>query len=85
MEPLQEDILNEIEARANAARPGPWKSYIEGRDHDSGSDFIMVPDGSSEMSALEFSGKVTEADQDFLANAREDMLALIAEVRRLKS
>ena len=32
---LTEKDLQEIEERVNAASPGPWISYIEGRDHES--------------------------------------------------
>jgi hypothetical protein len=34
--------LDEIERRCNAATHGPWRSYVEGRDHSSGSTFIMT-------------------------------------------
>lgn len=85
MEILSEEKIEEIRKRSQASRPGPWKSNIEGRDHYSGSNFIMVPGDSSEMTTLEFSGKVTEADQDFIAHAREDIPALIAEIERLRS
>ena len=34
--PIPDEELDAIEVRCNAATPGPWKSYIEGRDHESG-------------------------------------------------
>lgn len=34
---MTEIELNKIEKRANDARKGPWKLYIEGRDHFCGS------------------------------------------------
>ena len=34
--------LEEIKTRSQAATAGPWKSFLEGRDHDSGSNFIMT-------------------------------------------
>jgi len=85
MEEMSDEKLIEIKRRSEAARPGPWKSYIEGRDHESGSNFVMVPNESSKTSVLEFSGQVSEADQDFIAHAREDIPALLAEIERLKS
>lgn len=69
--------LKEIEDRANAATPGPWISYVEGRDFTSGSSFIRTAGDD-----LEISGG-TVADQDFIAHARQDVLLLIQEVRRL--
>lgn len=40
--PISDDELKIIRRRCNMARPGPWKSFVEGRDHLSGSNFIMV-------------------------------------------
>ena len=34
--------INDIKERCEKATPGPWKSYIEGRDHTSGSSFIRT-------------------------------------------
>ncbi|HEU4454906.1 MAG TPA: hypothetical protein VFR81_17720 [Longimicrobium sp.] len=75
--------LDEIEERCRRASPGPWISYIEGRDQSSGSSFIMTgPDGSGED--IEMSGATTD-DQDFIAHARQDVPRLLAEVRRLRA
>ena len=75
---LNDQQLQEIECRVNAATAGPWISFIEGRDHSSGSSFIRT---SSE--GIELSG-ATQADQDFIAHARQDLPLLLAEVRRLR-
>jgi hypothetical protein len=80
---LSEEELLEIEARLGAASPGPWKSFVEGRDHTSGSDFIMTGEGASRSKDIELSG-ATIADQDFIAAARQDVLRLLVEVRRLQ-
>ncbi|HEY1932012.1 MAG TPA: hypothetical protein VGG99_08375 [Acetobacteraceae bacterium] len=71
--------LDQIEARLRAAAPGPWKSFVEGRDHSSGSSFIATPDSDIELSGA------TTADQDFIARAREDLPKLLDEVRRLRA
>ena len=85
MEPLSEKKIEEIKKRCDAARPGPWKSYVEGRDHDSGSNFIMIGEGASRSDDdIELLGETVE-DQDFVAHAREDIPALIAEIERLKT
>jgi hypothetical protein len=67
--------LEELSARAT---PGPWRSFVEGRDHESGSDFIRT-----DRSDIELSGAST-ADQDFIAAAGEAVPRLIAEIRRLR-
>jgi hypothetical protein len=74
---LESVWLDDIEQRATRATAGPWTSFVEGRDHTSGSSFIRTAGDDIEMSGA------TIDDQDFIAHAREDIPALIAEVRRL--
>ena len=71
------DWIKIIERRANAATPGPWISHVEGRDFTSGSSFIQTASDGIEMAGA------TPADQDFIAHARQDVLLLIKEIRRL--
>lgn len=78
---MNEQQLDEMAARCERAAPGPWLSYVEGRDHESGSNFIRT--GGLNGEDLELSG-ASVADQDFIAHARQDLPALIAEVRRLR-
>lgn len=66
-----------IEERANAATAGPWVSFVEGRDFTSGSSFIRTAENDIELTGS------TVADQDFIAHARQDIVLLIQEVRRL--
>jgi hypothetical protein len=75
---LTKDELDRIEARARDATPGPWTSFVEGRDHTSGSSLIRTP-----VSDIELSG-ATVADQDFITHARQDVLTLLNEVRHLR-
>jgi hypothetical protein len=75
---LDEAYLNEIERRSNAATPGPWVSFIEGRDNMSGSSFIRTASEDIELTGA------TDADQDFIAHARQDVPFLLGEVRRLR-
>ena len=42
MDDLTDEELDIIEARAAAATPGPWESFIEGRDHLAGDNFIRT-------------------------------------------
>jgi len=75
---LTETDLARIDLLVHAATGGPWKSFIEGRDHTSGSDFIQTP-----ISDIELTG-ATVADHDFIASARQDVPRLVAEVRALR-
>jgi hypothetical protein len=68
-ESITERDLSEIEARCEAATLGPWRSFIEGRDHTSGADFIMTGPETSRGPDIEATG-ATRADQEFIAYAR---------------
>jgi hypothetical protein len=81
--------LQIIKDRCNATSIAPWVSFLEGRDHESGSSFIMtgIPKGEDIWQEkrgedLEING-ATNADLDFIANARQDIPVLIAEIERL--
>lgn len=78
---MKSEELERIEELCSAVRKGPWKSFIEGRDHDSGSNFIRI--GHDDTDDIELLG-ATHAEQDFIASARQDIPNLLAEVKRLK-
>ncbi|MBX3255390.1 MAG: hypothetical protein KF862_14710 [Chitinophagaceae bacterium] len=80
---ITEEELIQIEDRANSAQAGPWKAYIEGRDHESGSSFIMTGTEEQRGEDIEMVG-ATIADYDFIANARQDIIRLISEIRNLR-
>jgi hypothetical protein len=80
---ISDSELNRMQTRCDAARPGPWSSFIEGRDHVSGSDFIRIGEKGVRGEDIEVSG-ATHADQDFIAHARQDVPRLLAEVVRLR-
>ena len=88
---MTDEELAEIEARVAAASPGPWTSFVEGRDHQSGDDFIRISESDAEddMYVSRFGGSgsrpASTADQDFIAHARQDVPAMIAEIRRLRA
>lgn len=84
---MKEEILqriNEIKDRLSKARKGPWKSYVEGRDHQSGSSFIMVGEGDLRGDDI-YLTDATEADQDFIANARQDIPFLLELIESIKN
>ncbi|MBK9585362.1 MAG: hypothetical protein KA099_01160 [Alphaproteobacteria bacterium] len=78
MSELTPEKLEEIKLRCNSATAGPWVSYIEGRDHISGSSFIRTAKDD-----IELTGATTE-DQDFIAHARQDVPLLLSEIARLR-
>jgi hypothetical protein len=82
-EPLTEQQLNDIEARINAATPGPWMRKTELASHIVYVDNAAPNDGTS--SPLWNAEWATEADGEFTAHARTDVPALLAEVRRLRT
>ena len=81
---MNDEELAAIRQRCEAATPGPWTSYVEGRDHDSGSDFIMVGSENTRGTDIYLAGTTT-ADQDFVAHARQDVPRLLDEIERLRA
>ena len=94
MAEFDEADLDAIEARAGAATPGPWKAFVEGRDHLSGDDFLRTgglddsaPDMYVSLAYSNKSGAVPASpnDLDFIASSRQDVPRLVAEARRLRA
>jgi hypothetical protein len=86
-EPLTDAELDAIKARVVAASKAPWQSFVEGRDHTSGDNFIRVgglEDDEPDVYGSRDTGPASVADQDFIAHARQDIPRLLAEVRRLR-
>lgn len=81
--------MDDIERRALHATPGPWWSWVEGRDGVAGDTFIGRGLDGARLTDLYLSTdggeRVTAEDHDFIAHAREDVPRLVAEVRRLRS
>lgn len=75
---LTEKELRKILKRCHEATQRPWTSFVEGREHYSGSSFIQTPYNDIELSGA------TVADQDFIANARQDIPKLVYELAKLK-
>ncbi|HEU4326264.1 MAG TPA: hypothetical protein VFS21_24200 [Roseiflexaceae bacterium] len=80
---LTEAELRKIEKRAKAARPGPWKIGVEGTHYTGEPRIVMVEEGASSEDKICLIG-LTNADHDFIAAARLDVMRLVAEVRRLR-
>ena len=80
---MTDEELEAIRTRANRATPGPWRSYVEGRDHTAGDHFIMMGAQGKDQIDLYIQPFRVE-DQDFIAHARQDVPRLLAEIERLK-
>jgi hypothetical protein len=83
---MSTDKHKEIRARSQAARPGPWTAFVEGRDFDGGSSMIRIGEGDTSGEDLYLTGDsqaVPAADYDFIAHARQDIDFLLDEVDRL--
>ncbi len=76
---LTDKELSAIRQRAEKATKGPWKAYVEGRDMDCGSSFIQTQGEDIELIGA------TEADIDFIANARQDIISLLDEIEKLRT
>jgi hypothetical protein len=86
-ESMTDAQLDAIRARCKAASRAPWKSFVEGRDHESGDNFVMVGEGQDREADMYISRETkpaSVADQDFIAGARQDIPALLAEIDRLR-
>lgn len=75
--------LKDILELCNKATKSPWTSYVEGRDFDSGSSFIMTGSENDRDYDIEFVQIKTE-DLDFIAMARNVIPLLINEIIRLR-
>ncbi|AZA80560.1 hypothetical protein C1637_13035 [Chryseobacterium lactis] len=76
--------LKNILEICNKATASPWTSYIEGRDFNSGSSFIMTGKEEDRDYNIEFTN-IKPEDQDFIAMARNMIPLLIDEIMKLKS
>jgi hypothetical protein len=84
---MTEDELAAIEARAKAATSGPWVRVAIESYHNDEMAFCVksVPTGHDIASnQTYYPDAVTPENQLFIAHARTDVPALVAEVRRLR-
>ena len=92
---MTNEQLAAIKARCEKATPGPWEvRSIEPEEFDAVSDdtFYIMADKWEVASITTYERVIEpdwqrdddEADADFIAHAREDIPALLAEVERLR-
>lgn len=88
-EPLTEQQLDEIDSRTGATRPGPWalSDDLEGDGYPGHLWVVRTPDsGPDEPDDQAVVISIGDrALGEFIAHAREDVPALLAEVRRLSA
>ena len=86
---MTDEELREIEARADAASVGPWRTNYElGGQPPDWNGWVWRDDGTWNGYGTELElicGSQTDANATFIAHAREDVPALVAEVRRLRA
>ena len=93
---LSPEVLAAIKARAEAATSGPWEwrpDYVEpGRESTEGGLALAGKDDVEVVGAYNYhccdfriDVDVNEADQAFIAAARSDVPALVAEVEKLRA
>jgi hypothetical protein len=75
--------LEKIRKRCDAATRAPWESFVEGRDHLGGNNFIRTGGMDNQSPDIEPLG-ASVADQDFIAHARQDIPRLLDEIERLR-
>lgn len=81
---LTPEEIARLRALLAASAPGPWRSMIEGRDHDSGDSFIMTGEGGARGEDIYLSGAGV-ADQDLIAAMQQALPRLLDELERLRS
>lgn len=88
--PMSQEQLDAIQARAEVAERGPWE-VTNGGDNGT-STFIEGPDGDVLIRNMRGHGHLSEEyvwieepTAQFIAHAREDIPALLAEVDRLRA
>jgi hypothetical protein len=89
---MTDEELAAIRERADAATPGPWNVFrgvIWGRAGSSGPYQLSIAKNANSSSVIEDTGAADrrdrriEADLGFIAHAREDIPALLAEIDQL--
>lgn len=94
--PMTQEQLDAIQARVDGATDGPWSPWLDqdGQPHMQGRLMVgvtagVIPDGDTWVEGPDVNNPVAETytpeDRTFIAHAREDVPALLAEVERLRA
>lgn len=71
--------IEEIKMRLEKIKSGVWRSMIEGRDHEAGSNFIATDEGDIELIGA------SDYDQDFIAQSKADIPFLLNYIEDLEN
>ena len=84
---MTDQELNEIEARVNAATPGPWIAANRDEIHDKETRFdehgARIGATANGIATMDCTN--VENNRQFIVHARKDVPALLAEVRQLRA
>lgn len=80
--PMSDARLDEIQALADAATPGPWAVAY---DHDDTPYDVKFPSGIGPFTCIEHPAPYDDADAEFVSAARIAVPELLAEVRRAQA
>lgn len=82
---MTEEEIQAIEARANAATEGPWEvRALAGYPNECWAGPAIDAPGYSDF-YTGYEGEISRPNAEFIAHARTDVPALVAEIRRLRS
>lgn len=83
---MKREELDEIRKRADKATPGPWyyTKWHVATEPDITGGYPPNPASICETADGEYIENYNQADAEFIANARQDVPALLAEVERLQ-
>lgn len=85
---MNDEEIATIERRANDATEGPWRAAAYRPTPDSPGSYNTVIASDANICGLHDGGQTREsidANAHFIAHAREDIPALVAEVRHLRT
>jgi hypothetical protein len=85
---VSNDELEMLRRLSLEGSPAPWRSFVEGRDHFSGDDFIMVSERDARSADIYVSRDGMPADAedfDLIATARTFLPRLLDEIERLRA
>ena len=94
--PMTQEQLDEIRGRVFGATRGPWAPWLDqdGQPHMQGRLMVgvtagVIPDGDTWIEGPDVNNPIAETytpeDRTFIAHARTDIPALLAEVERLRA
>jgi hypothetical protein len=84
--PLTDAELDKLARLTAAASPAPWVASVEGRDHTSGDDVVLVGDPREEdMYITRGTSPASATDLDFIAAARNLLPRLITELKSYRT